>query len=658
MTYQEKYLKYKKKYNNLKKQYGGVWQYNDNMINVPLIGARALDEASMRYSLSSKHPTQQTINGYNIKYDDGIWSIKLTNEPIYKDVTNVRNVISRKEIQDSTRVMEQTITYPNGDIYTGTVTNGMKNGQGRLEYNNGDVYEGNFENDMKHGHGIMRYYNGVYEDTLENDWLDRINEKKPGDIYNGMFKDDMMNGYGEMEYKNGEEYHGMFKNNMKHGYGEIEYFSTETKYYKNGYKKHFSGMFKDDMINGMGKMEFKHSVYEGMFKDNMMNGKGTMTYNNGDIYEGMFKNDMMNGMGIIRYSHEDIYEGMLKDYMRNGKGTMRYTDGNIYEGTFKNDMRDGIGTLKYNNGDIYKGMFKDNMRNGQGKEEHTTGDIYEGIFKDNMRNGMGILKHSDGTIEQGVFTDSGLNGEGTYTYTDGTTYKHTFKDGNVVIDIKEPDYDFDNNDTDDDEDYYELVIFIASHGCDMKDTKIKLPINFKNHMSSKYIAATTHGCANYGNASVDINSAYMIFNTDETTHEQIINYKIMRRGKISYNKPTYNHMYKFSATDEPPENQQYYGIFIIKNDLFLPNNINLFDWDNPDYVNNYNERIELLSSKLTSLFKKSEDGTLVLLSPIFLSYILKVFYEWKQSDIIFEGTDKKLKLIVIDNSCRINCKRV
>lgn len=52
--------------------------------------------------------------------------------------------------------------FSNGDVYEGSITNGLLNGRGknRLATATGIVYVGDFEANMKHGKGIITYPNG------------------------------------------------------------------------------------------------------------------------------------------------------------------------------------------------------------------------------------------------------------------------------------------------------------------------------------------------------------------------------------------------------------------------------------------------------------------------------------------------------------------
>ena len=63
-----------------------------------------------------------------------------------------------------------TLTFKNGDTYTGEFKNNLRDGQAIFTFANGDMYNGEFKNDKRHGRGITTYANGeVYTFEWEND---------------------------------------------------------------------------------------------------------------------------------------------------------------------------------------------------------------------------------------------------------------------------------------------------------------------------------------------------------------------------------------------------------------------------------------------------------------------------------------------------------
>ena len=93
-----------------------------------------------------------------------------------------------------------TLTYENGDVYTGIFTEAGLRESGGIKFFNGDEFAGIFENGAMQC-GIMNFKNG--------------------DVYSGEYKDSLFHGGGKMIYKNGDEYSGEFENGSKHGQGQF-----------------------------------------------------------------------------------------------------------------------------------------------------------------------------------------------------------------------------------------------------------------------------------------------------------------------------------------------------------------------------------------------------------------------------------------------------
>lgn len=88
-----------------------------------------------------------------------------------------------------------TMTYENGDVYTGNFTEGVHEGQGKMTYADGCIYEGNFRRNRPHGQGTMTYKNG--------------------DVYEGTWYDGQKKGQVEMTYANGSKSIGYYNSEGK-----------------------------------------------------------------------------------------------------------------------------------------------------------------------------------------------------------------------------------------------------------------------------------------------------------------------------------------------------------------------------------------------------------------------------------------------------------
>jgi hypothetical protein len=458
-------------------------------------------------------------------------------------------------------------------------------------------------------------------------------------IYEGTVKDGIKTGYGIIEYTNGDIYEGMWENNMRNGKGIMEYFFSSNEY---------NGMWEDDKRSGKGIMKYidDEEIYEGMWENDMKNGMGIMTYNNNDVYDGMWKDDMKNDMGIMTYNNKDVYDGMWKDDMKNDMGIMTYNNKDVYDGMWKDDIKNGKGMMKYNNKSIYNGMWEDDMKNGKGTMTYSDKkSIYEGMWKDDTRHGEGKMIYSDGSIYEGMWNYDKMNGMGIFTYynftdiyyTNARIYKGIFKNDEAVISITEPVYY--NKDLSS----YEIVLFITTHGCDVENDLLNqhLEPDFSEYVNPIYVGSTDYMCENEAMNSVDIMYSSLLFNDKRSTVDQIKEYQLFKRKKIQYGRPNYNHVY---FLDKPKDTN---GIFIIKNNIGFPNNINLFDWKNPSYINN-NIMIKDLSTIITTKIEKDLDKDV-----LYLDALLNSFYIWKKT--VEKLNNKKIDLIIVDNSCRTIC---
>ena len=93
------------------------------------------------------------------------------------------------------RRTEGTLTYDNGDVFTGVFNEKGIRESGSIKFAaSGDEFAGLFEEGaMKCG--IMNFANG--------------------DVYSGEFENSLFHGGGKMTYKNGDEYAGEFENGVK-----------------------------------------------------------------------------------------------------------------------------------------------------------------------------------------------------------------------------------------------------------------------------------------------------------------------------------------------------------------------------------------------------------------------------------------------------------
>jgi len=201
----------------------------------------------------------------------------------------------------------KTITYGNGNVYVGDITDLQRNGNGVLTYKNGDKYDGEWRADKIDGDGTFTYANGdTYTGAFENNL--RHGQGKfswaSGDVYEGSFTDDYMDGYGVYTWANGDRYEGYFKMDLRHGNGTLVI-----------------------------KTGDKTERYEGEWSKDKKHGNGILEYYNGDRYSGPF----INGLPDTRTLDENGNFVVTEDgkYQHDVEATYTYSAGNYYTGYFE-----------------------------------------------------------------------------------------------------------------------------------------------------------------------------------------------------------------------------------------------------------------------------------------------------------------------------------
>ena len=124
-----------------------------------------------------------------------------------------------------------------------------------ITYSNGDVYTGDIEGIYRHGNGKM-----VFATT--------------GDVYEGSFVDDELTGYGTYTYENGDVYVGYLSGGSKEGTGTYTWASGAR----------YEGAFQNGLANGLGVFVWSDGArYEGDFRDGTKDGQGKFYFSNGDF---------------------------------------------------------------------------------------------------------------------------------------------------------------------------------------------------------------------------------------------------------------------------------------------------------------------------------------------------------------------------------------
>lgn len=131
-------------------------------------------DKSLSYS-GTFNNNQQPQNG-TVSYESNGATVerKITNGKLSNTITItagatiITSVLSAKDSVDF--IEEVTITYANGDIYTGSLVNGKKAGQGTYHWKNGAWYSGTWANDTMDGKGTYYFTSSTKKHYLSGNF--------------------------------------------------------------------------------------------------------------------------------------------------------------------------------------------------------------------------------------------------------------------------------------------------------------------------------------------------------------------------------------------------------------------------------------------------------------------------------------------------------
>ena len=183
-----------------------------------------------------------------------------------------------------------TVTWPNGDGYTGDIVNNSASGKGRYSYANGGVYNGQFYLGLQDGNGTYTFPNG--------------------DIYTGEFKNGTYEGKGTYTSEGNFIYQGSYKNGVP-TQGSLKVIETNELY---------EGQFYHDP--------------EGKIR---IHGEGGFSSPNRGGFYGTWVNGLPEGYGIgVKFLNSYTYKGDWKDAHPDGEsGTLVLPNGVRISGEFK-----------------------------------------------------------------------------------------------------------------------------------------------------------------------------------------------------------------------------------------------------------------------------------------------------------------------------------
>ena len=220
--------------------------------------------------------------------------------PVSGEIKYADDLSGKLEVDEGNGVC--TITYSNGDVYTGSLKGILRHGSGSISVKSTDeVYTGDFVDDKLTGKAVVTGPDG---------------EKYEGDMVDGK-KD----GIGKLTLADGSYYYGGFKDDMRNGCGE-QHNADGSAYY---------GTFVGDKRQGTESVTFT------LMDGSTFSGKPRMIFANGDEYVGDYFNDKRAGNGKYIWASGAVYEGDFAGGMIHGMGTYTARPGRMpYTGEFVN----------------------------------------------------------------------------------------------------------------------------------------------------------------------------------------------------------------------------------------------------------------------------------------------------------------------------------
>jgi hypothetical protein len=271
---------------------------------------------------------------------------------------------------------DATMQFCDGQVYSGSVRNGLRCGVGHNTWADGQEYKGEWLNNSRNGRGTHSWKDGR---TVTGDWKNghlhgKIYFSWPnGATFDGHAENGKKHGRGVHRYANGTVFNGNFLNGKPNGFGTL----TE----RDGVK--YRGQFRNGVKEGYGLMLWKTRTYDGEWLQDKPHGQGRVVWSNGAIYTGHFESGKYHGLGVYQYPNGKKFVGRWSAGLKHGRGLYQWPNGMKYDGEYVNGLREGYGRLVFVDGSTYCGGFKRNKRWGRGVQTDSSGAVVHcGMWKD------------------------------------------------------------------------------------------------------------------------------------------------------------------------------------------------------------------------------------------------------------------------------------
>ncbi len=333
-----------------------------------------------------------------------------------------------------------------GGFYVGHFRSGSFEGKGTYHYSDGSKYSGDFVKDKFCGRGEMydadgnitesgiykddKYWGPLPEDMKSSLVINQIHYPD-GSVFQGETYNKLPHGKGRIWHKNRFLwYEGEFLFGKRHGQGKSYYNNGSPAY--NGYwvndNEAESGIsyYKGSKVQTFANSKFGRSWSRRFYDDGTkIVGEGNHTQLFGDGYKfnkygfvtncGEYRYDIpideKHKVERVEFSDGAFYEGRLDDdRKRHGYGWYHFPNGDDYLGEFCNGDRTGKGVYYFNSGSVYNGILVKGNFNGKGVIRYSDGEVYDGDFKDDNKHGRGIYRYKDGKCKYGIWKDNSYFG--------------------------------------------------------------------------------------------------------------------------------------------------------------------------------------------------------------------------------------------------------
>lgn len=245
---------------------------------------------------------------------------------------------------------ESTVTYPNGDSYSGWLLGPLRHGRGTHRCSNGDSYVGEWAYDLRDGSGTLTLKSSGLR--YEGDWVrDKTHGQgrcayPDGSVYEGEYRDDVRCGWGKMTYANGDAYEGEWEGDLEHGRGTLVTRAVRASGAAEGAP---ATIFEGAFVRGVrseGSCRALDGSWEasGSWNALGLNGRGVLVRKGVDKYQGEWRDGEREGWGRCEYAGggKAAYEGEWLAGERHGRGRL-VTEARVYEGEWTKDREEGVG---------------------------------------------------------------------------------------------------------------------------------------------------------------------------------------------------------------------------------------------------------------------------------------------------------------------------